>query len=181
MDWRYLQIFSLIFFFLIPFTFSMPFFFLYLPSYVVLVNSDNGQWQMNCFGDTRKNEISVVMVWSYSRRLFTTFLTLIQSCSLGCGRIGFIFGGGWGGSMMLGKRNKCIYESVITFHLIPFILWCSVQLFGVDPLQAGNVVEVIVVLGLTLGWVSTYIFRVSNKEMTYAQQLRDYEDKVMQV
>lgn len=55
------------------------------------------------------------------------------------------------------------------------------QLFGVDPLQAGNVVEVIVVLGLTLGWVSTYIFRVSNKEMTYAQQLRDYEDKVMQV
>lgn len=55
------------------------------------------------------------------------------------------------------------------------------QFFGFDPLQAGNVVEVIVVLGLTLGWVGTYIFRVSNKEMTYAQQLRDYEDKVMQV
>ncbi|KAG4109531.1 hypothetical protein ERO13_1Z049463v2 [Gossypium hirsutum] len=35
-------------------------------------------------------------------------------------------------------------------------------------------------LGLTVGWISTYIFRVSNKEMTYAQQLRDYEVKVME-
>ncbi|GAV77364.1 DUF3007 domain-containing protein [Cephalotus follicularis] len=51
---------------------------------------------------------------------------------------------------------------------------------GVDPLQAGNVVQLVLVLGLTVGWISTYIFRVSNKEMTYAQQLIDYEDKVMQ-
>ncbi|RVW52697.1 hypothetical protein CK203_104726 [Vitis vinifera] len=51
---------------------------------------------------------------------------------------------------------------------------------GVDPLQAGNVVQLVLVLGLTIGWISTYIFRVSNKEMTYAQQLRDYENKVMQ-
>ncbi|KAF4385288.1 hypothetical protein G4B88_026571 [Cannabis sativa] len=51
---------------------------------------------------------------------------------------------------------------------------------GVDPLQAGNVVQLVLVLGLTIGWISTYIFRVSNKEMTYAQQLRDYESKVME-
>ncbi|CAK7349563.1 unnamed protein product [Dovyalis caffra] len=51
---------------------------------------------------------------------------------------------------------------------------------GFDPLQAGNVVQLVLVLGLTVGWISTYIFRVSNKEMTYAQQLRDYEDKVME-
>lgn len=55
------------------------------------------------------------------------------------------------------------------------------QFVGVDPLQAGNVVQLVLVLGLTIGWISTYIFRVSNKEMTYAQQLRDYENKVMQV
>lgn len=55
------------------------------------------------------------------------------------------------------------------------------QYLGVDPLQAGNVVQLVLVLGLTIGWISTYIFRVSNKEMTYAQQLRDYEDKVMEV
>ncbi|XP_057791523.1 uncharacterized protein LOC131008606 isoform X2 [Salvia miltiorrhiza] len=56
----------------------------------------------------------------------------------------------------------------------------GLEYIGVDPLQAGNVVQLVLVLGLTIGWISTYIFRVSNKEMTYAQQLRDYEDKVMQ-
>ncbi|XP_010251792.1 PREDICTED: uncharacterized protein LOC104593584 [Nelumbo nucifera] len=56
----------------------------------------------------------------------------------------------------------------------------GLEFFGFDPLQAGNVVQLVMVLGLTVGWISTYIFRVSNKEMTYAQQLRDYENKVME-
>ncbi|KAL8153792.1 hypothetical protein V2J09_011552, partial [Rumex salicifolius] len=56
----------------------------------------------------------------------------------------------------------------------------GLEFFGVDPLQAGNVVQLVLVLGLTIGWISTYIFRVSNKEMTYATQLRDYEKKVME-
>ncbi|EOA32533.1 hypothetical protein CARUB_v10015816mg [Capsella rubella] len=56
----------------------------------------------------------------------------------------------------------------------------GLEYVGVDPLQAGNAVQLILVLGLTLGWISTYIFRVGNKEMTYAQQLRDYESQVMQ-
>uniref|UniRef100_A0A803P7N1 Uncharacterized protein n=1 Tax=Cannabis sativa TaxID=3483 RepID=A0A803P7N1_CANSA len=56
----------------------------------------------------------------------------------------------------------------------------GLEFVGVDPLQAGNVVQLVLVLGLTIGWISTYIFRVSNKEMTYAQQLRDYESKVME-
>ncbi|KAK4395593.1 hypothetical protein Sango_1713600 [Sesamum angolense] len=56
----------------------------------------------------------------------------------------------------------------------------GLEYLGVDPLQAGNVVQLVLVLGLTVGWISTYIFRVSNKEMTYAQQLRDYEVKVME-
>ncbi|RLM92692.1 hypothetical protein C2845_PM08G28630 [Panicum miliaceum] len=54
------------------------------------------------------------------------------------------------------------------------------QLVGVDPLQAGNVVQLLVVLGMTVGWISTYMFRVANKDMTYAQQLRDYEKQVME-
>ncbi|CAN6577790.1 hypothetical protein TB2_039424 [Malus domestica] len=56
----------------------------------------------------------------------------------------------------------------------------GLEFAGVDPLQAGNVVQLVLVLGLTIGWISTYIFRVSNKEMTYAQQIRDYESKVME-
>ncbi|OAY83466.1 hypothetical protein ACMD2_00219 [Ananas comosus] len=51
---------------------------------------------------------------------------------------------------------------------------------GIDPLKAGNVVQLVMVLGLTVGWISTYIFRVSNKDMTYTQQLKDYENKVME-
>ncbi|KAF8716766.1 hypothetical protein HU200_025855 [Digitaria exilis] len=54
------------------------------------------------------------------------------------------------------------------------------QLLGVDPLQAGNVVQLLVVLGMTVGWISTYMFRVANKDMTYAKQLRDYEKQVME-
>ncbi|TKY61078.1 hypothetical protein E2542_SST18183 [Spatholobus suberectus] len=56
----------------------------------------------------------------------------------------------------------------------------GLEFAGVDSLQAGNVVQLVLVLGLTVGWISTYVFRVSNKEMTYAQQLRDYENKVME-
>lgn len=61
------------------------------------------------------------------------------------------------------------------------ILAYLLQFFGVDPLQAGNAVQLLIVLGLTLGWISTYVFRVSNKEMTYAKQLQDYESKVLEV
>lgn len=56
----------------------------------------------------------------------------------------------------------------------------GLEFVGVDPLKAGNVVQLVMVLGLTIGWVSTYIFRVSSKEMTYAKQLKDYEEKVIQ-
>ncbi|KAJ0049030.1 hypothetical protein Pint_16917 [Pistacia integerrima] len=69
--------------------------------------------------------------------------------------------------------KKWIRGTLYFFHFHEYFV-------GVDSLQAGNVVELVIVLGLTLGWVSTYIFRVSNKEMTYAQQLRDYENKVME-
>ena len=58
---------------------------------------------------------------------------------------------------------------------------CGLQFAGVDPLQAGNVVQLLVVLGMTVGWIFSYMFRVANKDMTYAQQLRDYESKVMEV
>ena len=52
---------------------------------------------------------------------------------------------------------------------------------GLDSAQAGNVVQITLVLGLMLAWTATYVFRVGNKEMTYVKQLKDYEDAVMQV
>ncbi|KAI5083983.1 hypothetical protein GOP47_0000152 [Adiantum capillus-veneris] len=56
----------------------------------------------------------------------------------------------------------------------------GLEFAGLDPLKAGNVVQLVMVLGLTVGWISTYLFRVSTKDMTYAKQLRDYENKVIQ-
>ncbi|CAK9216299.1 unnamed protein product [Sphagnum troendelagicum] len=56
----------------------------------------------------------------------------------------------------------------------------GLEAFGVDSLRAGNVVQIVMVAGLTIGWISSYIFRVSTKDMTYAKQLKDYENKVME-
>ena len=61
----------------------------------------------------------------------------------------------------------------------PSLLPC--QAVGLDSAQAGNVVQITLVLGLMLAWTATYVFRVGNKEMTYVKQLKDYEDAVMQV
>lgn len=50
---------------------------------------------------------------------------------------------------------------------------------GFDSLSAGIWSQVIFVGGL-LGWVTTYLTRVLGKNMTYNQQLKDYEEAVLQ-
>ncbi|PHT34094.1 hypothetical protein CQW23_25894 [Capsicum baccatum] len=79
-----------------------------------------------------------------------------------------------------GYTRKDVLLIGIGVTLLGVGLKSGLEYLGFDPLQAGNVVQLVLVLGLTVGWISTYIFRVSNKEMTYAQQLRDYESKVME-
>ena len=32
----------------------------------------------------------------------------------------------------------------------------------------------------TVAWTASYVFRVANKDMTYAKQLKDYEQAVIQ-
>lgn len=51
--------------------------------------------------------------------------------------------------------------------------------FGVQDLLAGQITTGVVSVASLLGWVSTYVFRVGTKGMTYAQQLRDYENEVL--
>lgn len=72
------------------------------------------------------------------------------------------------------------------------IVWCVIltlipvgfyQYFvstGVDSEKVGAYVGAIFVLLSNLLWASSYIFRVANKDMTYAKQLRDYENAVLQ-
>lgn len=53
------------------------------------------------------------------------------------------------------------------------------QVVGLDGISAGIWTQVLLVVGL-IGWLSTYLFRVSTKSMTYNQQLKDYEEAVLQ-
>ncbi|KAJ8771906.1 hypothetical protein K2173_027083 [Erythroxylum novogranatense] len=84
------------------------------------------------------------------------------------------------GKTPFGYTRKDVLLIGLGVTVFGYGLKSGLEFAGVDPLQAGNVVQLVLVLGLTIGWISTYIFRVSNKEMTYAQQLRDYENKVME-
>ena len=49
-----------------------------------------------------------------------------------------------------------------------------------DIVLAGNVILVCYVGLATVLWTGSYVFRVANKDMTYAQQLKDYENAVIQ-
>lgn len=59
------------------------------------------------------------------------------------------------------------------------LVFLLLQVVGFDGIDAGIWTQVILVVGL-LAWASTYLFRVLGKNMTYNQQMKDYEDAVMQ-
>lgn len=58
-------------------------------------------------------------------------------------------------------------------------LYVGLRVAGLDGLSAGIWSQVLFVGGI-LGWVLTYLTRVFSKNMTYNQQLQDYEDAVLQ-
>ena len=55
-------------------------------------------------------------------------------------------------------------------------LYFILQLFGLSAQTAGIWSQVVLVLGVIVGWLSTYIFRVFNNDMTYHKQVKDYDD-----
>jgi len=59
------------------------------------------------------------------------------------------------------------------------LVYLALQLFGLDGINAGIWTQAVLVV-LLIGWSLTYLFRVGNKQMTYNQQLKDYEEAVMQ-
>ncbi|MEO0349540.1 MAG: DUF3007 family protein [Cyanobacteria bacterium P01_A01_bin.15] len=58
-------------------------------------------------------------------------------------------------------------------------LYLALSLAGLDGISAGIWSQVVFTGGL-LGWVLTYLTRVFSQRMTYNQQLKDYEDAVLQ-
>src|SRR4028118_1426229 len=59
------------------------------------------------------------------------------------------------------------------------IIYIILQVAGLDNLQAGVWSKLLLASSL-VGWVVTYLFRVGTKNMTCNQQLKDYEDAVLQ-
>ncbi|EOD15389.1 hypothetical protein EMIHUDRAFT_427662 [Emiliania huxleyi CCMP1516] len=80
----------------------------------------------------------------------------------------------------IGTKGGIVFYSVIGI-VAPFLLYNFLQdQMGMDVVGAGNVILVGYVGLGTVAWTSTYVFRVANKDMTYAKQLRDYENAVIQ-
>lgn len=59
------------------------------------------------------------------------------------------------------------------------IMYIVLQAAGLDSLEAG-VWSQLLLIGSLVVWLLTYLFRVGSKNMTYNQQLKDYEDAVLQ-
>ena len=58
-------------------------------------------------------------------------------------------------------------------------IYVGLNLAGLDNLSAGVWSQVVLVL-ILVAWTATYLTRVVGKNMTYDQQLKDYEDAVLQ-
>ena len=50
---------------------------------------------------------------------------------------------------------------------------------GMDEIEVGRNIGVGFTVFTTVLWGASYIFRVATKDMTYAKQLKDYEDAVI--
>ncbi|KAL3910915.1 MAG: hypothetical protein SGILL_007496 [Bacillariaceae sp.] len=78
-----------------------------------------------------------------------------------------------------GTRGGAVFLSLVLF-ILPLIAYSVVTNFlGVDEVEAGKWIGVGFTAVACFLWVATYIFRVATKDMTYAKQLKDYENAVI--
>jgi len=78
-----------------------------------------------------------------------------------------------------GTKGGALFLSLILF-ILPLIgyQFCT-NVLGYDGIDVGRFIGVGFTLLTTVLWVGTYIFRVATKDMTYAKQLKDYENAVI--
>ena len=76
-------------------------------------------------------------------------------------------------------KGGAVVLSLLLF-IIPIIIYqISIGPLGMDGIVVGRNIGVGFSVFSMLLWGSTYIFRVATKDMTYAKQLKDYEDAVI--
>jgi Protein of unknown function (DUF3007) len=72
---------------------------------------------------------------------------------------------------------------VIVIGIVVFAIggagYLGLKLAGLDNINAG-IWSQLVLVGLILAWSFSYVFRVATKNTTYGQQLKDYEEAVLQ-
>jgi hypothetical protein len=76
------------------------------------------------------------------------------------------------------RGGVLVWAALLT--ILPISVYQYYVSTGLDSSTVGAYVGALFVLLSNLLWASTYIFRVANKDMTYAKQLRDYENAVLQ-
>lgn len=75
-------------------------------------------------------------------------------------------------------KGGAVFLSLVLF-IVPIIVYNILVSMGYDEIQTGQTIGIGFTVFATLAWVSTYLFRVVTKDMTYAKQLKDYENAVI--
>mmetsp|Transcript_10053 Transcript_10053/g.11532 ORF Transcript_10053/g.11532 Transcript_10053/m.11532 type:complete len:196 (-) Transcript_10053:259-846(-) len=79
----------------------------------------------------------------------------------------------------IGTKGGAVFLSLLLF-IVPIIGYIVVtEVFGVDDVDAGRYIGVGFTVFACIGWASTYVMRVATKDMTYAKQLKEYENAVI--
>lgn len=78
-----------------------------------------------------------------------------------------------------GTKGGVVVLSIILFVLPIIAYTVATGPMGLDEIEVGRDIGVGFSVITMLLWGSTYIFRVATKDMTYARQLKDYEDAVI--
>ena len=79
-----------------------------------------------------------------------------------------------------GTKGGSLFLSLLLF-LSPLLYYAvAVRTSASTPEETQRDISLYFTTGLTLAWTASYLFRVASKDMTYAKQLRDYEDRVIE-
>eukprot|EP00471_Norrisiella_sphaerica_P003124 CAMPEP_0184486690 /NCGR_PEP_ID=MMETSP0113_2-20130426/8324_1 /TAXON_ID=91329 /ORGANISM="Norrisiella sphaerica, Strain BC52" /LENGTH=144 /DNA_ID=CAMNT_0026868687 /DNA_START=294 /DNA_END=728 /DNA_ORIENTATION=- len=78
----------------------------------------------------------------------------------------------------VGTKGGALTVPMMTV-VFPLVIYYGLQANGMTAERAGPWASFIYLVVGLVTWTFTYLYRVATKDMTYVQQLKDYEDAVM--
>jgi len=81
--------------------------------------------------------------------------------------------------LTLAKTNADVLKLSVVGIVVPLLFNEGLKKAGVDSNTSGLWTTALVMIGAVFTWTYTYFARVATKDMTYAKQLKDYEDEVL--